>query len=138
MKKRCIYCHKVIEDNLETCPYCQKKVDLNNLSEQETHELHQYCHNQITKGGDYIDNGLTFTVIGVILAVIGAVLLYVSNRYNNYGKRIWIFTSVEFIVGVVLLSITFGCLVYGVFRIVSGLLKKSQYKKIIEQTAFKK
>jgi len=133
MSKRCFYCKTHLEDDTDICPKCGKQNDVSKMDNNEFHEYHQFCHRQITKNTDTINSGLTFTVIAIILFVIGGVLTYLAYRYNAYGKRIWDFTSVQFICGVILLAIGAVCIGIGIYKLISGIIRKQKYSRFINE-----
>lgn len=135
MKRRCIYCHKEIDTDF--CPSCKKNNNLNSLSEQEVHELHQFCHKQINKYESVKNSGLTFIVISFILGVVGGIITYLGKKSTPWGGVKWVFNSNEFIIGCILLVIAAFCLIYGIVNLIIGLSNRFKYSSLINKTSIK-
>jgi hypothetical protein len=135
MKIRCLYCDQYYDDQKGTvCPHCHQDNNLKNLDEQKVHLLHQNCHNQIRKGTEGRNSGLTFLVIGAILLIVGLLFLVLSFRFNVKKQRVFTPGSVEFVVCVISLALSAFSLIFGTIRVILSQKLIRTYRKIIQKT----
>ncbi len=147
MKKHCIYCGQVIEQDQTECPKCNKKIiniDISSkddqqalllsISEEDKHLIHRNCHQNINKANADKNTSLVFLVTGGILLVIGLLFLLLSFRYNIYKKRVFSPGTVEFVVCVVSLSV---CAIFGVIgsiKLIKAIKLKKKSQELIDLT----
>lgn len=134
MKRRCIYCGKIIEDDGSVCPHCQGNNDVDKLDTNGIHKLHQACHSEINKNNDIKNSALTFVVTGTLLLIVGCFLLFLSFKKDVIGIRNFTPGSTEFVLSVLCLATSISFLTYGFIRLITSLKNLKFYKKTILDT----
>lgn len=148
MKKYCIYCGQVLEEDQITCPQCNKEIInldndssdeerqylLANISDEDKHAIHRNCHKQINKANDNKNTSLVFLVTSIILLIIGGLFLFLSFRFNIYKKRVFSPGTVEFIVSVISLAVGATFLTIGSIGLVKSIKLRKRNEKLIELT----
>jgi hypothetical protein len=135
MKTHCLFCDQPFDAKQgSVCPSCHQDNSLKALNPDQTHLLHQNCHNQIRKQTEKKNSGLTFLVIGGILLIVGLLFLVLSFRFNVKKQRVFTPGSVEFVICVLSLSLSVFSLVFGSIRLILSQLGLRKYRKILKDT----
>lgn len=148
MKKQCIYCGCVLDENQDTCPKCNKEIIkfdklssqedkqavLASICEEDKHLIHRNCHKNINKANSEKNTSLVFLVTACILLVIGVLFLVLSFRYNLYKKRVFSPATVEFVVCVISLGVCCIFTTIGSIKLVKAIKLRKENEKLIELT----
>lgn len=109
------------------CPRCGHLIH-DNVTEEETKSLSRAAHAQIQRARNYFASGMGMVSLGAILGAI-AILFFVlahkpSNGYSLVDKTGKFLFSAEFLVSVILGSITVILLVVGGLFVGRGIVTK--------------
>lgn len=110
------------------CPRCGWLVH-KDVSEEEKKSLAAASHAEIQKGRNAFAQGMSFNMIALILLVLSYVFFLLSHKANNQNRISY--SSPEFWVFVVLLSIGALLLVAGVVMTALGVSKRKHYEKVL-------
>ena len=111
------------------CPRCGHLV-YEGMTEEDAKSLSRATHAQIQRGNNSFARGMCSNAIGLILLVIG-LLFFVLAMKPSQGFKLQT-NCAEFIVFIVLTSISVILLGFGILNTVLGLRTKIQYNKLLK------
>jgi len=111
------------------CPRCNHLIK-DNLSIEEIKHLAMASHSEIHKSRNKLNTGKSFTVISIILLIIGFLFLTLSFKSNNFGK--FEPNCTEFYVFCALMGVGVCLLTSGIILLVYGSRKKREYEGILK------
>ena len=119
MKRYCTKCFKALKKNEDVCPLCHADNSQATLSDAGTVEMKKSYYKGMRHAKDTFDKGTCLEIIGGICLILGAVLLYLSFKYDSLKIRHFTPGSTEFVCSVILLTAAIVLLTLGTIWLVS-------------------
>jgi len=111
------------------CPQCGHLIH-SDLTQDEIKSLSRASHAQLQRAANSLANGMSFTVLGSILLIVGAIFFILANKPSNGFKLVT--DCAEFYVSIILTTISLILLVIGIIRLIIGINKKKMYTELLK------
>ncbi len=120
----------------EFCKKCKSRLDdVNSLSSQDASDVSEKLHSLDVIEYDKGQNALCFVVLGGISIIVGLLFVILSLKRQNNKIVGFNFASIQFAICVICLSVGCVSLGYGLYRFISTIIKRKQYKEVIGSLA---
>ena len=113
------------------CPRCGHVIN-DGISEEETKSLARASHAEIHRASNSRNRGSAFLVIGGILLIVAFMFFLMSFKAAS-GRNL-VTNCTEFVVFVVLGTISLGALGYGLYALLTGIFKNKKYTQLLKDT----
>lgn len=111
------------------CPRCGKIIK-ENLNEEDTKALSRAAHAEIHRARNFINSGMCFLMISIILSCISGMFFLMSFKASEGGRLVT--TSTEFYVFIAMLVIGICALAYSIFNLFRGITKRKRYTSLLK------
>lgn len=132
MKKRyCLKCQHKLKDDI--CSKCHFDNDTINLASISSHEIKRLTYLQLKKVNTIINQSYSFLIVGLIFLIIAAFFFGLSFRYDVIGARVFTPTSMEFIVSMITLCLSFVLLIAFAIKFSYAFSRKRYFNYLLSE-----
>ena len=112
------------------CPQCGHLVH-KDASPADLKSLAQASHSQLQRGANNFARGMALNLVGLIIGILAFSFLLLSFQ-NDRGVRVLNTGKSTFLIFIVMAIIAVILLGFGIYFTVVGILKRSQYSKLLK------
>jgi DNA-directed RNA polymerase subunit RPC12/RpoP len=112
------------------CPQCGHLIHAD-ASQEDLKSLSRAAHAQLQRGSNHSASGMGLTMFGIIIAALAVTFLLLSFKTEG-GVKVLVTTTSTFYVFVGMTAIALILLVFGVYNVIVGVLKKITYSALLK------